>query len=171
MIAILLCGKLRCKLRFIQPRARFFTCLVAFLFLGGVSLFPQSFSGEQELPGDPAQPIGLTLSLVYARYGVPESVYTIRGAEEWQDDVVFVYNDRDMYVFKDRVWQVSVRTAYGITLGDPGGVVSLILGDGVQSFSGYLLYALPSRSWPLQLRVNLDNAGRVESIFIYRSDF
>jgi hypothetical protein len=142
-----------------------------FLFLGATAVFPQSPSGDLDLPGDPAQPIGLTLSMMYTRYGVPESVYAIRGAEEWQDDVVFVYNDRDLYVFKDRVWQVSAKTAYGITLGDPGGVVSLILGDGVQSFSGYLLYALPSRSWPLQLRVNLDGAGRVESIFIYRSDF
>jgi hypothetical protein len=41
----------------------------------------------------------------------------------------------------------------------------------VRSFEGYLLYALPSRSWPLQLRMNLDDNGRISAMYIYRSDF
>ncbi|WP_010261393.1 hypothetical protein [Treponema primitia] len=120
---------------------------------------------------DPNAAIGLTLAMVYARFGIPESVYAVRGAEEWQDDVVFVYNDWDLYIYRDRVWQLGLKSAYGINLGDPAGVVSLALGEGVQTYNGYLLYALPSRSWPLQLRINLDAAGKVAAIFIYRSDF
>ncbi|MFP3041657.1 hypothetical protein LQZ19_07510 [Treponema primitia] len=120
---------------------------------------------------DPNTAIGLTLAMVYARFGIPESVYAVRGAEEWQDDVVFVYNDWDLYIYRDRVWQLGLKSAYGINLGDPGGVVSLTLGEGVQAYTGYLLYPLPSRSWPLQLRINLDAAGKVAAIFIYRSDF
>jgi hypothetical protein len=124
--------------------------------------------GAQE---DPAQIVGLTLDSVYARYGIPESVYAVRGAEEWQDDVVFVYQDWDLYIFRDRVWQVGLKSAMGISLGDSAGMAFLMLGEGVQSFEGYLLYSLPPRSWPLQLRLDLDSAGKVTAIYIYRSDF
>jgi hypothetical protein len=132
------------------------------LLLAAVSL------GAQE---DPAQIVGLTLTSVYARYGIPESVHAVRGAEEWQDDVVFVYKDWDMYIFKDRVWQVGLKSAMGISLGDSAGLAFLMLGEGVQTFDGYLLYSLPPRSWPLQLRLDLDEAGKVTAIYIYRSDF
>jgi hypothetical protein len=120
---------------------------------------------------DPAQVVGLTLESVYARYGVPESVYAVRGAEEWQDDVVFVYQDWDLYVYQDRVWQVGLKSALGISLGDSAGMAFLLLGEGVQTFEGYLLYSLPPRSWPLQLRLDIDGAGKVTAIYIYRSDF
>jgi hypothetical protein len=127
--------------------------------------------GEGGGPRDPVDAIGLTLEMVYARYGIPESVYAVRGAEEWQDDVVFVYNDGDLYVSKDRVWQVGLKSSHGIRTGDPGGVIPLVLGEGVKTYSGYILYALPSRAWPLQMRFTLDAAGKVAAIFIYRSDF
>jgi hypothetical protein len=120
---------------------------------------------------DPAQVVGLTLAAVYERYGVPESVYAVRGAEEWQDDVVFVYQDWDLYIYQDRVWQAGVKSALGISLGDSAGIAFLILGEEVRSFEGYLLYSLPPRSWPLQLRLDLDEAGKITAIYIYRSDF
>jgi hypothetical protein len=120
---------------------------------------------------EPADAIGLTLATVYTRYGVPESVYAARGAEEWQDDVVFVYNDWDLYIYKDRVWQVGLKSAQGIRLGDPSGVVPLVLGPELRTYSGYMLYTLPSRSWPLQLRGDLNADGKVAEIVIYRSDF
>ena len=120
---------------------------------------------------DPAQVVGLTLAAVYERYGVPESVYAVRGAEEWQDDVVFVYKDWDLYIYQDRVWQVGLKSALGISLGDSAGIAFLALGEGVQSFDGYLIHSLPPRSWPLQLRLDLDGTGKVTAIYIYRSDF
>jgi hypothetical protein len=120
---------------------------------------------------DPVTIVGMTLAMVYARYGIPESVYAVRGAEEWQDDVVFVYNNWDLYIYQDRVWQIGLKSAYGISLGDPGGVVSLALGSGVEVYNGYMLYPLPSRSWPLQLRIDLDAAGKIAAIFVFRSDF
>ena len=132
------------------------------LLLAAVSLDAQE---------DPAEIVGLTLMSVYARYGIPESVYAVRGAEEWQDDVVFVYQDWDLYIFRDRVWQVGLKSALGINLGDSAGMVFLMLGEEVQVFDGYLLYSLPPRSWPLQLRLDLDEAGKVTAIYVYRSDF
>jgi hypothetical protein len=124
--------------------------------------------GAQE---DPAQIVGLTLAALYERYGVPESAHAVRGAEEWQDDVVFVYNDWDLYIYQDRVWQVGLKSALGISVGDSAGMAFLVLGEGVRSFDGYLLYSLPPRSWPLQLRLDLDGAGKVTAMYIYRSDF
>jgi hypothetical protein len=120
---------------------------------------------------DPAQIVGLTLAAVYGRYGIPESVHAVRGAEEWQDDVVFVYKDWDLYIYQDRVWQVGLKSALGISLGDSAGMAFLMLGEGVQSFDGYLLYSLPPRSWPLQLRLDIDGTGKITAICLYRSDF
>jgi hypothetical protein len=120
---------------------------------------------------DPSQIVGLTLTEVYERYGIPESAHAVRGAEEWQDDVVFVYKDWDLYIYRDRVWQVGLQSVLGISLGDPAGVAFLTLGEGVQSFDGHLLYSLPPRAWPLQLRLDLDSAEKITAIYIYRSDF
>jgi hypothetical protein len=140
--------------------------IVLCLFFAALPLWSQ-----EGLPDDPVDVIGLNLEMVYARYGPPGSVYAARGAEEWQDDVVFVYNDWDLYVYKDRVWQVGLKSSHGIRLGDSPGMISLVLGEGVQTFGGYMLYKLPSRSWPLEMRFDLNAAGKVTAIFIYRSDF
>jgi hypothetical protein len=128
-------------------------------------------SGVSGTLQDPVQLIGLSLEALISRCGPPQSVYAVRGIEEWQDDVVFVYNDWDLYIYRDRVWQLGLKSVYGISLGAPQGVAPLVLGEAVRSFEGYLLYTLPSRSWPLQMRMNLDDRGRVSAIYIYRSDF
>ncbi|MDR2485584.1 MAG: hypothetical protein LBD55_09335 [Treponema sp.] len=115
--------------------------------------------------------IGLTLDGLFSRFGFPQSVHAVRGVETWQDDVVFVYEDQDFYVYKNRVWQIEVKAAYGIKLGDPVGMASQILGSGITYFTDYLLYPLPGRGWPLMLRINFDRLQSVSAIFIYRSDF
>jgi hypothetical protein len=126
---------------------------------------------QAETGGDPASLIGLTLAESMARFGAPQSVHPVRGLEEWQDDVVFVYADRDLYIYRDRVWQLGLREAYGIRAGDPRGAVLLVLGESAKTHSGYVLADLPGGAWPLTIRVNLDAAGKVTGLFIYRSDF
>jgi hypothetical protein len=115
--------------------------------------------------------IGLTLDELFSRFGSPQSVYAVRGLEAWQDDVVFIYNDRDFYIYKNRVWQVEIKAAYGIKVGDPLNTVTRILGNGTAYFEDYMLLPLPSRAWPLTLRVNFDKKQSVSAIFVYRSDF
>jgi hypothetical protein len=145
--------------------------LVLLIPLGGPALRAQEPASEAALNAEPASLIGLSLENLLSRFGIPRTVYAARGNEEWQDDVVFVYEAADFYVFKDRVWQVGLKTAYGVRLGDPRPAVLLTLGEGVRDFEDYVLLELPSGPWPLAFRVNLDGSGFVSALFVYRSDF
>ena len=155
-------------------------------------LWPQGNMGYQD---DAVSYIGLTLADLYQRFGVPTSVYTARGLEAWQDDVVFVYDRGDFYIYRDRVWQVGLKAAFGVAVGDPRGQVNLILstdqdltnqnssnldspnldspnqglrGQDIQSNSFF--YPLSGKAWPMMLRCDFDDAGKVQAIFIYRTD-
>ncbi|MDR2101350.1 MAG: hypothetical protein LBP43_02115 [Treponema sp.] len=147
-------------------RFRFFLLFAAVFWLAGALRSP-----ADELPPDPASLIGLTLEGMISRFGVPQSVYALRGPEEWQDDVVFVYDQGDFYVYKDRIWQLGVNAAYNIKVGDPRGTVFLVLGEEIQNFEDHIISPLPGRAWPLALRVNFDPSGLVSAIFVYRPDF
>jgi hypothetical protein len=123
------------------------------------------------LNADPASLIGMSLETLLSRFGVPRAVYTARGNEEWQDDVVFVYAEGDFYVYRDRVWQIRVKEAYGIRTGDPRPAVSLALGEDAEDFEDHIVLSLPSRGWPLALRVNLDDSGLASALYVYRPGF
>ena len=117
--------------------------------------------------------IGLRIDELITRFGTPRTVHAARGAEEWQDDVVFVYPQGDFYIHRDRVWQVGFNSVYGMSVGDPAAVAHLVLGDAAQNHGDFLLYPLQSplgAGWPLAMRVNID-AGRISAIFVYRTDF
>jgi hypothetical protein len=152
---------------------RFFSAPVVLLLLFAALAGPLV---SQEEPGggagtDPALWIGMDLPALLARFGAPRSVYPVRGREEWQDDVVFVYDHGDFYIYKDRVWQAGLKSAYGIEAGDSRETALLVLGEKTEDREHYLLCPLPGGSWPLALRCNLDEAGKVSIIFVYRSDF
>ena len=115
--------------------------------------------------------IGMKLDELIARYGPPRSVYASRGLELWQDDVVFVYDAGDFYIFRDRVWQAGLRSACGVSVGDSKPAVALTLGKEAADQGDYILFPLPPAGWPLALRVNFNAAGRVTAIYIYRPDF
>ena len=143
-------------------------CIVLLLFflLPVFSLEAQGRIAEE----NPASYIGLTLIELISRLGVPGSVYPARGLEEWQDDVVFVYEMGDFYILKDRVWQVGLRTFRGIKTGDTRALVSLILGSDFQSRNDSIFYSLDGGSWPMMLRLDIDKDDKVKVIFIYRTD-
>ena len=119
---------------------------------------------------DPSSLIGMTLSDLYKNYGVPKNVYAVRGVAAWQDDVVFVYDSIEFYVFGNRVWQLKVRSAYNIKDGDSKAAIAKVMGEG-RDFEGFSLYQLPGKSWPIMLRINWDKSGRAAGLYIYRSDF
>jgi hypothetical protein len=160
---------------------RYFHVLSAFfltILIGGAApaLWSQEAAnpaGQTEAADDPSALIGLTLEALLGRFGTPQSVYAVRGLEDWQDDVVFVYQAGDFYVFRDRVWQIGLKSAYGISVGDPRAAVELALGDKAEVFEDHFLLALPGRAWPLTLRVNLSGPARasVSALFVFRPDF
>jgi hypothetical protein len=125
---------------------------------------------------DPASLIGLSLDELLALFGAPKGVYAVRGAESWQDDVVFEYKDLDFYLYRNIVWQVSLQAAYGLKIGDSKEVVAKKLGAGAGSGAGsggvyedFILYSLPPTAWSLNIKVNFKGA-RAVSIYIYRGD-
>jgi hypothetical protein len=139
--------------------------LLLSLSLGGQALW------SQENETNPASLIGLTLEDLLSRYGTPESVYAVRGTQEWQDDVVFVYPAMDCYLYKDRVWQISLQAAFGLSVGDRRELIPLVFGEGIRDFDTYALFPISGHAWPLNLRLNIDRNGKITRIFIYRSDF
>jgi hypothetical protein len=144
---------------------------IVLLIPPGVSALRAQTPAPAVLNSDPASLIGLDLKNLLSRFGVPRTVYAARGNEEWQDDVVFAYEEADFYVYKDRVWQIGLKAAYGVALGDPRPAVSLTLGEDAGEFEDHIILILPSRGWPLALRVNLNSSGSVSALFVYRPDF
>jgi hypothetical protein len=122
--------------------------------------------------------VGLTLREVFTFYGQPDAVHAVRGAEEWQDDVVFVYDDRklDLYIYKDRVWQVRVEAALGVKKSDRKTTALRVLGEksalggNIEDKGDHLLYRYPASVWPKYARLNIDALDRISAIYIYRPD-
>jgi hypothetical protein len=148
-----------------------FFLFIVLLVPPGVSALRAQTPAAAVLDSDPASLIGLNLENLLSRFGVPRTVYAARGNEEWQDDVVFAYEEADFYVYKDRVWQIGLKAAYGVRLDDPRPVVSLTLGEEAEEFEDHIILALPSKGWPLAFRVNLNSSGSTSALFVYRSDF
>ena len=149
---------------------------VLFFFLAVTPpLWSQSIEAGAAHQTAEASIIGLTLPDLLGRMGAPKSVYPARGFEEWQDDVVFVYDQADIYIHKDRVWQAGFKSALGIKAGDNAASVSLVLGSNASvrlagNRQNSVFYFLDGKSWPMMLRCDFDKEGRVTVIFIYRSD-
>jgi len=143
---------------------------VLFFAIAAPSLWPQAET-EQNREDDPVLFVGLTLTDLFQRFGVPSSVYAARGLEEWQDDVVFVYDRGNFYIYKDRVWQVGLKEALGIKTGDSRAVVSLVIGSKAESRGNSVFCSLDNAAWPMMLRCDFDKDDKVQAIFMYRTDF
>ncbi|HPB66460.1 MAG TPA: hypothetical protein PLW80_07855 [Spirochaetales bacterium] len=127
-------------------------------------------------PDDPATLLGLTPAQAIERFGPPGSVFAIRGAEPWQDDVVFDYGGGfSLFLFKDRVWQVRIAEPYARP------VLGLVVGSGVEraisalgapalALGGSYEWVLPGEAWPVRLR-GVTDGGRIRELYIYRADF
>jgi hypothetical protein len=154
-------------------RVLLFFFLISFIGSAAPVLWSQEAADSKSPAEDPSAFIGLTLEALLNRFGTPQSVYAVRGPEDWQDDVVFVYPDGDFYVFRDRVWQIGLKSAYGIRVGDPRAAVELVLGNQAEVFDDHFLLSLPGKAWPLMFRVNLSGGARgsVSALFVYRPDF
>jgi hypothetical protein len=138
------------------------------LLFFALPLWAQEQTGAGE---DPFSFVGMKVAELIDKFGAPAAVFAARGNEVWQDDVVFRYGSVDFYIVKDRVWQVKLAAALGINSGDPKQAALLVLGAKAQDNGDHLLLVVSGKDWPLVFRVNVNSAGRVAAIFIYRPDF
>jgi hypothetical protein len=128
------------------------------------------------LEDDPSGLLGLALGDILARFGPPGSVSAVRGDSAWQDDVAFVYDSGfSLFVYGDKLWQLRFTkpyagSIYGLFLGDGSDKALSILGQPYESGPGYLLYRMPYKSYPVRLRLALQEE-RIADAYLYRADF
>jgi len=115
--------------------------------------------------------VGMTPTDLIERFGTPAAVFAARGNEPWQDDVVFQYAAGDFYIYGDRVWQVKLASAFGVSNGDTKTAALAALGSTAQNRGDHALLPVSGAAWPLMLRVNFNETGLVSAIYIYRPDF
>jgi len=122
--------------------------------------------------------VGLTLPEALARLGAPAQVFCARGAESWQDDVVFYY-PAHLYLFwyQDRVWQARVDeehpggflAATALAMGSSREEVLAALGPPMRELGDSLVYHLEDRGYPVRLRLYF-REGRLADAYCYRGD-
>ena len=140
------------------------------LLICGMQTWPQMPSSALGMHDEPVSFIGMKLDALFSRFGAPQTVYAARGRETWQDDVVFSYSEFDFFIYRDRVWQVGLRSFYNMSIGDAKGVALLVLGDGAEDRGDHIVYPVTGSAIPLSLCVNF-NADRISAIYVYRPDY
>ena len=139
-------------------------------FLTSRLLWSQAALPDIDPQNDPSSFVGMKLEELFARFGLPQTVHAARGGESWQDDVVFVYGEGEFFIYRDRVWQVGIKSMYGMKVGDAKAVALLTLGAGAKDEGNYLLYSIAGYTWPVSLRVNIE-AGKISAMYVYRTDY
>jgi hypothetical protein len=125
---------------------------------------------------DPTHLVGLDLASAVAALGLPQEMFTFRGAEEKQDNVVFFYQDF-LYLFwyKNRVWQVRcdrrfTSTVFGLTLGTSREQVERTFLRPLTPNGDSLYFDLGDGGFPLRVRL-VFTASVLSDLYVYRSDF
>jgi len=133
-------------------------------------------NGAAAEPADAIELIGLDPPAAFAALGAPLEIFTWRGAEPAEDNIVFFYPDfRYVFWFQSRVWQVRFDRRYtGTVLGfliGMGRAEAEVQGKGRLQQSGDSLYlAMETGRYPVRLRLAMVD-DQVADIYVYRSDY
>jgi hypothetical protein len=133
-------------------------------------------SAPEILDDDPAPFLGFGLAESLSRFGPPASVYSLRGDEAWQDDVVFAYSPGyTLFMYGNKLWQLRfskpyIGSIYGLFIGDDSAKALSILGQPFEADSSSLVYRMPYKSYPVKLRLALQD-DRIVDAYLYRADF
>ncbi len=120
--------------------------------------------------------LGMTIGESRERLPEPSRMFSIRGAADWQDDVVFFYADYSyQYWYKDRVWQIRYDYRYegeiaGVRMGMTVDEATEILSAPHFTGTSSIYYNLADRGYPARMRLYFDD-GILHDVYIYRSDF
>ena len=125
---------------------------------------------------DAAQLIGLDLKSALDTLGAPRAVFSFRGQEEAQDNVVFYYPDY-LYLFwyRNRVWQVRcdrrfAKPLFGVSMGMPREVIERTSSRHFIAKGDSLFFDLEDSKYPLRVRLVFSN-NALSDVYVYRSDF
>jgi len=127
------------------------------------------------LPDDPTIFLGKTLAEVFAERGAPAAMSPIRGPEAWQDDVEFSWGDGSRFDWcANRVWRIDFDGSYkgsvfGLFIGDASDKAISLLGQPHFVAEDGLVWRLPWRGYPVQLRIAVKNAV-ITDIAVFRAD-
>ena len=123
--------------------------------------------------------LGMDLESAYGALGAPSMVFSHRGEEEWEDDVVFYYeNHIYLFWFRNKVYQVRVDERYahdffGLRMGIPKIFAANSLrkvGKFMQEVDNSIIFHLIGYQYPLRVRA-IFQQGVLNDFYIYRSDF
>ncbi len=127
------------------------------------------------LPDDPTVFLGKTIAEVFADRGPPVSIAPIRGPEAWQDDVEFSWGDGCRFDwYSNHVWRIEFDAAYkgsvfGLFIGDASDKALSLLGQPHFVAEDGLVWRLPWRGYPVQLRIAVKNSV-ITDIAVFRAD-
>ena len=149
-------------------RARLPLLLVLFLFCGLAGAVAEDF--------DPIPLIGLDIPGAVGALGLPERMFSYRGLDESQDNVVFYYPDyRYLFWYKDRVWQVRcdrrfTGRVFGLGLGMSRDEVEKATQRQLVPNGDSLYFDLDGGKYPVRVRL-VFAADVLTDLYVYRSDF
>jgi hypothetical protein len=119
--------------------------------------------------------VGLTLEEAYLRLGAPAEVYSLRAAEQQQDDVVFYYSGH-LYLFwyQNRVWQARADgrfggTVFSLSMGDSRERVLEVMGKPVVELEDSLVFHVEDRGYPVQAGFYFEE-GHLSDVYCFRGD-
>jgi hypothetical protein len=157
-----------------MPPARFAAApAILFLLLAAAAAAGEAAEAAESV--DLPALVGLSLADALDRFGAPQEVLAARGAEPWQDDVVFFY-PQHLYLFfyQNRVWQARVDARYegkflAIGMGASRSEVLAALGAPMKELPESLVYQLEDRGYPVRLRLYFEE-DRLVDAYCFRAD-
>jgi len=139
----------------------------------GVVILPSSMLGADF---DPTQYIGQDLKSALDSLGAPKEVFTFRGHDDAQDNVVFFYPDF-LYLFwyRNKVWQVRcdrrfAKPLFGFAMGMPREVIERTSARHFTAVGDSLYFDLDDAKYPMRVRL-VFASGALIDLYVYRSDF
>jgi len=168
----------RCRIELMYQKKSvqiiFFTCIY-------LSFIP-AYSGADETSPLPhaeefTNRIGWTAEDVFNLPTIPISIFPFRGDSPKEDNVVFYYADYlYMFWFHDRIWQVRADERWegdvdGVHMGMSLDEISGIWGSPINDWDEQPTWTLPDRGYPMRIRLYFTDDGRLNDIYVYRSDW
>ena len=98
--------------------------------------------------------IGLDIDTALRSFGTPSSIFPLRGKEAWQDDVVFAWDDLELFWFQNRVWQLRFFALDSLNRASGLKEVRAVLGEPLFDHGSSWIYQVGGFAWPLRLRVD-----------------